>query len=43
MQATMELVNKGEYISWKLPKNTQIVLEKILSIINKNYIKDINF
>ena len=28
MQATMELVNKGEYISWKLPKNTQIVLEK---------------
>ena len=28
MQATMELVNKGEYVSWKLPKNTQIVLEK---------------
>ena len=26
MQATMELVNKGEYISWKLPKNTQICL-----------------
>lgn len=26
MQATMELVNKGEYISWKLPKNTHIIL-----------------
>jgi hypothetical protein len=26
MQATMELLSKGEYISWKLPKNCTIVL-----------------
>ncbi len=26
MQATMELVQRGEYISWKLPKNCHIVL-----------------
>jgi hypothetical protein len=26
MQATMELINKAEYISWKLPKNTSIVI-----------------
>lgn len=26
MQATMELVNEGKYISWSLPKNTSIVL-----------------
>lgn len=28
MQATMELINEGKYISWSLPKNTSIVLEK---------------
>ena len=26
MQATMELINTASYISWKLPKNTNIVL-----------------
>lgn len=26
MQATMELINEGKYISWNLPKNTTIVL-----------------
>lgn len=26
MQATMELINTGKYISWKLPKNTSVVL-----------------
>lgn len=26
MQATMELINEGKYISWSLPKNTTIVL-----------------
>lgn len=26
MQATMELINTGRYISWKLPKNTTVVL-----------------
>lgn len=26
MQATMELINEGKYISWSLPKNTSIVL-----------------
>lgn len=26
MQATMELIDKGEYVSWKLPKNTTICL-----------------
>lgn len=26
MQATMELINEGKYISWNLPKNTSIVL-----------------
>jgi len=26
MQATMELIQNGKYISWKLPKNTNIVL-----------------
>lgn len=26
MQATMELLSRGEYISWKLPKNTHVVL-----------------
>lgn len=26
MQATMELISRGEYISWQLPKKTQIVL-----------------
>lgn len=26
MQALMELISKGEYISWKLPENTHIVL-----------------
>ena len=28
MQATMELINEGKYVSWSLPKNTSIVLEK---------------
>ena len=28
MQATMELINTASYISWKLPKNTTVVLEK---------------
>lgn len=28
MQATMELINTGRYISWKLPKYTTIALEK---------------
>lgn len=28
MQATMELINTGSYIGWKLPKYTSIVLEK---------------
>ena len=28
MQATMELINEGKYISWSLPKNTSVVLEK---------------
>ena len=26
MQATMELINTGKYISWELPKNTSVVL-----------------
>lgn len=26
MQATMELINEGKYISWSLPKNTSIIL-----------------
>ena len=26
MQATMELINTASYISWKLPKNTTVVL-----------------
>ena len=26
MQATMELINEGKYISWSLPKNTSILL-----------------
>lgn len=26
MQATMELISRGEYVSWKLPQNTQIIL-----------------
>jgi len=26
MQATMELISRGEYVSWKLPENTQIIL-----------------
>ena len=26
MQATMELINEGKYISWSLPKNTSVVL-----------------
>ena len=26
MQATMELINEGKYISWNLPKNTTVVL-----------------
>lgn len=26
MQATMELINEGKYISWSLPKNTTVVL-----------------
>ena len=26
MQATMELINEGKYISWSLPKNTTIIL-----------------
>lgn len=26
MQALMELISKGEYISWKLPENTHVVL-----------------
>ncbi|MBO7693464.1 MAG: hypothetical protein J6T10_12610 [Methanobrevibacter sp.] len=26
MQATMELIQNGKYISWNLPKNTTIVL-----------------
>lgn len=29
MQATMELVNEGRYISWDLPKYTTVVLEKL--------------
>lgn len=28
LQAVMELINTGSYISWKLPKYTNIVLEK---------------
>lgn len=30
MQACMELINTGKYISWNLPNYTNIVLEKIL-------------
>jgi hypothetical protein len=26
MQATMELINTGKYISWELPKNTSVIL-----------------
>ena len=26
MQATMELINTGKYVSWELPKNTSVVL-----------------
>lgn len=26
LQATMELIDRGEYISWKLPKNWHIIL-----------------
>jgi hypothetical protein len=26
MQATMELINEGRYVSWSLPKNTSIIL-----------------
>lgn len=33
MQATMELINEGTYVSWDLPKGTTIVLEKISSIL----------
>ena len=28
MRATMELINTAQYISWKLPNNTTVVLEK---------------
>ena len=30
IQATMELIDKGEYISWKLPRYTTVVLEKFV-------------
>lgn len=36
MQATMELISRGEYISWKLPKNTNIILTS--NPDNENYI-----
>lgn len=34
-QATMELIDRGTYISWNLPKNTTIVLEKISVFFGK--------
>ena len=26
MQATMDLINEGKYVTWSLPKNTFIIL-----------------
>lgn len=32
IQAVMEIINTGSYLSWKLPKYTNVVLEKKISI-----------